>query len=118
MSKEIIIENTFEIKEVLIKEDFKEVFKLPFILKFKYKDIETYEETFKKLFKDLLENNPRFKQLVDLENIKEICIYKNFTKTYSKYLYFNASMNNINYHFYLNNDITKITAITKIVNMI
>ena len=90
--------------------------KIPFIITYQYKDIQTDRLIYEDLFTKLYYSNERFNQLIDLNNVKHIHIYKSFKKNYSNYTYFNGEMNNENHHFYIKNN--KITNITKIMNLI
>jgi len=95
---------------------FKNSLKLPFILKFKYKDIEINRKIYEKLFTDLFKTNKRFSQFIELDGVKEIFIYKCFNKKYNNSVYFNASIFQTNYHFYIKND--RISSMTYISNVL
>ena len=95
---------------------FKNSLKLPFILKFKYKDIEINRKIYERLFTDLFKTNKRFSQFIELDGVKEIFIYKCFNKKYNNSVYFNASIFQTNYHFYIKND--RISSMTYISNVL
>jgi hypothetical protein len=109
--------NNFKTEKIL-KNSLKteKTFKLPFILKFKYKDIEINRKIYERLFTDLFKTNKRFSQFIELDGVKEIFIYKCFSKKYNNSLYFNGSIFQTNYHFYIkNNRISSMTFISNII---
>lgn len=112
---EDIIEEKIEDNEE-VREINEEIKTIPFKISYKYQSIEKDKLSYERLFTDLFYSNPRFNQMIKLDNIKNIYIYKPYQKSYSNLTYFNASMNGINHHFYIHNK--KITSITKIINLI